>query len=63
MGIDDQYTAWQETQACKDLSNWADVVVQQLEDVGSVALGDLEAFRKALKNFDNVMGLALTPNQ
>ena len=57
MGIDEIYEEWQETQVCKGLSNWADLVIQQLEDVGSVALGDLAGFKKALRDFDNVMRL------
>ena len=56
MGIDEQYEQYQQGQVCEDLSHACDLILQQLDDVGSAALGDLEIFRTAVKNFDYIMG-------
>ena len=56
MGIDEQYEQYQQGQVCEDLSHACDLILQQLDDVGSVALGDLKIFRTAVKNFDYIMG-------
>ncbi len=56
MGADKIYTTWQKMECCKELWNWADTIVQQLEDGEPVALSDLSGFKKALGRFDVVMG-------
>lgn len=58
MVLDSSYEKWQINEASYSLSNWADLIIQQLEDVGSIALGDLAGFKKALRDFDIQMGFA-----
>ena len=41
----------QERQMLQDLLNWADVIIGDLENKGTVLLRDLEAFKKAVERF------------
>ena len=56
MGAVKIYTTRQKADCCKELWNWANTIVQQLDDGGSVKLDDLSGFKKALQNFYTVMG-------
>jgi len=54
MGIDEQYKQHLFNSAYKNLSNWADVIIRQIEAVGSVSLGNLEKFKETMAQCDKL---------
>jgi RecJ-like exonuclease len=58
MGTDEIYEAWLSNECAYSLSNWADLILQKLEDVEPIEPLDISNFKKALNDFDVFYGFA-----